>query len=156
MRSRKLYLVLIVMALMALVLSGCATKATGGGWIPSAYEEGEKATFGFVAMLDLPKEQENDILPQMMTGLPAKGNLQIVDHGGDGFKFHASVEGIVQSMSEDMLTFNGVGLLDGEERHVTVNASDFDKDGLWDYIEVWVMGEYYNKGVLQGGNINIR
>ena len=36
----------VVLSVMATVLTGCAGKYTGGGWIPSAVDSTKKATFG--------------------------------------------------------------------------------------------------------------
>jgi hypothetical protein len=37
---------LVVLSVMASILTGCAGKYTGGGWIPSAVDSTKKATFG--------------------------------------------------------------------------------------------------------------
>ena len=36
----------VVLSVMATVLTGCAGKYTGGGWMPSAADPSQKATFG--------------------------------------------------------------------------------------------------------------
>jgi hypothetical protein len=66
---------------VGLSLSGC--QVTGGGWIPSAYDEDEKATFGFVAAcVAEPVIDEGDAGPIGDEGgfLVARGQFEYKDH----------------------------------------------------------------------------
>jgi hypothetical protein len=147
MKSKMILIMASVLLVIVFAISGCGTKATGGGFIRTAAPcSEEKATFGFNAQL----------LEDVEEGEPnAKGQFQLVDHG-TGEKFHGVITGMVVGLDNNYTVGFYGETKDGTPLQVIV--TDLDQDGVvkdGDLIEIWI-GDYHNEGQLQGGNINVK
>ncbi len=138
MEARKLLLIM-ALATMVVIGTGCAGKYTGGGWIEGA--EGGKANFGF--------NMQSDGLGGV------KGQVQFHDHSND-VKFH----GVVDDMEWSSSSGTGAGIATvnpgGETGPFEIYVEDNGEPGNMgseDYIEVWLWTGYSHGGYLGGGNI---
>lgn len=137
MEARKLLLIM-ALATMVVIGTGCAGKYTGGGWIPGV--EGGKATFGFQMNFD---------------GESLTGQVQYNDHGPNGVKFHGVVDGVADGYVTGTATVNPGGETGTFGIYVEDNGEPGNMDPA-DYIAVWLETtsvSYSNAGNLGGGNI---
>ena len=158
---------------LALFVSGCEGKYTGGGVIDSAIEEGAKANLGFNMHATDTDSECIELLGVEICNIAdeVKGQLQYKDHGSDDIKYPKglSIHGVVTGggVFEGILSRSGEltgtytpqpkKLGDGGTFIATVydngepGASEDDsftielKDGVYD--------GYTNSGFLNGGNI---
>ena len=133
------YAVCLAMLVMVLALfTGCADKATGGGWFYDACS-GAKITFGFNA-----QRVERGVY---------KGQFQAVNHE-TGEKFHMSKITDVGALGAVMLNYEGE---DKSENYVNVTVTDMGQPS--DYIgdSILIYNEEYGTwaGMLEGGNIQL-
>jgi hypothetical protein len=171
-RLRRVSYAGVLVALAIVVLAGCE-HATGGGFIPSATDEG-KATFGFSTNCD------NTTLENGELAAKVKGQLQYYDREAD-VKFHASLEPITLEVPSDVT--DACGFLDelaeqefGEDSAVLlyrVQGGPNEAEGLvilqvvdngepginGDEVTITLIGGpydgYTNSGTIEGGNIQV-
>lgn len=152
----------ISMGLLAIVLSGCAGKYTGGGWIPSAQDATKKATFGGI-----------------VSGVDTDGDLFADSYSGQwqyhdkaaGVNFHVDeVQGGVD-LGIDPIVLLPIGVFTGHytaqpaslgEGEVVVALGDLNEDSLFgtgDLVIVTVQtgpfAGYRNTQTVGGGNITL-
>jgi hypothetical protein len=134
------YTACLAMLVMVLaLLTGCADKATGGGWFYTGCGEENKVTFGFNAQL-----VEEGVY---------KGQFQAKNHG-TGEKFHMSEITFAFALGDFVGYFSGV---DKDENKVKVTITDLGQPGAYigDSIRIW-NDEYGTwAGSLEGGNIQL-
>ena len=153
----KLALSILLVAVLALVGTGCGgDKVTGGGKFTNEVfpNYGNKVTFGFNAQpLDEPA------LPGMVK---AKGQFQLIDHT-TGMNVHGTFTGTYIVPSEGVSWFSGTCSIDGEgETYFEITAADDDKSGLGTGDGVYIMigafgdpNQVIYAGYLEGGNIQV-
>ena len=149
-RTRRPLFFLGVIAVSALLFAGC--KATGGGYIESAYDPDKKANFGFVWQTT--EDPEKFLVKGQWSDGPVKfkldeGAIFTRTNGDDGCGI-----GIAQYTSTSK-TYPGSGELQ-------IALCDFGEPGPTngDALEIRVLSGpysgYTNYGELQGGNLQIK
>jgi len=149
----KLALSILLVAVLALVGTGC-DKVTGGGQFTDEWT-GHKITFGFNAKPLDPLNED--------AGYPfikAKGQFQMVDHGTKT-RIHGTFDGTYIEPSEEASWFSGRCSVNGEgDVYFEITATDLGKPGLGAGDHIFIMvGEFGDpdlltyEGVLNGGNI---
>ena len=130
----KVIIPVMILAIFMLILTGCftlASKATGGGRIPSASGvEGEWAYVAFTVKLmpeSAPFESEYAVA--------AQGNIQLVDKAA-GMKLHAVIDGMLEAGSgENEACFVGIADLNrkvtGDELLVAIRVVDSEEDYVY-------------------------
>ena len=148
---------LIVVTTMVLLAGGCAGKGAGGGFLPSAADDGTKATFGFrYNTLDSEKGNfgANGVYHDKSAAgvkLEVTGILFVPDPPEVDPQCVWSTLGYESQDPKN----RGTGLLE-------VEVCDKGKPGPGngDYIAVDILtgpfGGYSNSGVIQGGNIHLK
>ena len=137
-------LVILLVAVLALVGTGCysSAKATGGGWFTDDYS-GNRITFGFNAYGTV---DDNTVT----------GQVQLIDHGTKPpTKIHGTFYG-----RSGTNWFEGTCFVNGEGPHpFRLGGKDIGEQGpdKGDWVYVWVgekaPWEYKYSGYLEGGNI---
>ena len=133
------YAACLAMLVMVLALfTGCADKATGGGWFYEGCEE-NKVTFGFNA-----RQVEECVY---------KGQFQAVNHG-TGEKFHMGEIIIAEQVWFDTIDFAGQ---DKGGSFVNVIVTDKGEPGASEGDWIAIFHEEYGlwEGSLEGGNIQL-
>ena len=133
------YAVCLAMLVMVLaLLTGCADKATGGGWF---YEvcDGNKVTFGFNV--------------QRVDECVYKGQLQAVNHETKD-KIHINEITLMSQVWFDTIDFVGK---DKGDRWVNVTVTDKGEPGASEGDWIVIIHEEYGiwAGSLEGGNIQL-
>jgi len=136
------YTACLAMLVMVLALfTGCADKATGGGWFydKAGGEVENKVTFGFNA--------------QRVEECVYKGQFQAVNHG-TGEKFHMNE--IIFAEPIGFVTVNFLGQ-DKNGDWVDVTVTDLGEPGASEGDWIVILHEAYGiwKGSLEGGNIQL-
>ena len=144
---------------LALFMSGCEGKYTGGGWMDSAAEDGGKANLGFNMQAS---DTDGDGFADT-----AKGQFQYKDRGADeSFPNGVSFHGVITSGS----VFENTGTIEGtytpqpkgeEIDNGTFIAYVYDEgesgaseeDSVTIMLNGGVYDTYVNSGLLKGGNI---
>jgi hypothetical protein len=150
-------LMLLAMVAVGMLVAGC--NASGGGYIPSATDEG-KATFGFRGKC----ENNEDGFGVF------KGQLQYNDREAD-VKFHAVLGASLapnscESVESDPIRdqFDGRYRVSGgpkeAEGTVTLLVEDNGEPGInGDEVTIVLVGGrydgYFNEGTVEGGNIQV-
>jgi len=133
------YTACLAMLVMVLALfTGCADKATGGGWF---YEvcDGNKVTFGFNA--------------QRVEECVYKGQFQAVNHGTRE-KFHMNEITFLEPLSYVTVNFTGQ---DKDDYWVNVTVTDLGEPGASEGDSIIILHQEYGiwAGSLEGGNIQL-
>lgn len=134
------YTACLAMLVMVLALfTGCADKATGGGWFYEGCKEENKVTFGFNA-----QRVEKGVY---------KGQFQAVNHGTKQ-KFHMSEIILLEPLSDVTVNFLGQ---DKNENWVDVTVTDMGEPGASEGDWIVIIHEEYGiwAGSLEGGNIQL-
>lgn len=147
----------VVLSVMATVLTGCAGKYTGGGWMPSAVDPSQKATFGGNLSA---RDTDGDLLADSFSG-----QWQYHDKAA-GVNFH--VNDVQFGLEVDVSGPFPVGDFFGTYRaqpsklgggNVLIIVSDLGDSGLGveDVVAVFVIdgpfAGYSNANFIGGGNI---
>lgn len=147
----KLALSILLVAVLALVGTGC-TKATGGGQFKDVWT-GHKISFGFNAH---PLVDEDAGYPFVK----AKGQFQMIDHDTKT-KVHGTFTGTYVQPSDNASWFMGTCSVNGaDDVYFEITATDLEKAGIGvgDHIFIMVGELGYPdtvtyEGILNGGNI---
>jgi len=142
---KKLLKFAVCLALLVMVvalLTGCADKATGGGWFldrDGCCPAENKVTFGFNV--------------QRVDGCVYKGQLQAVNHETKE-KFHMNEITLMSQVWFDTIDFVGQ---DKEDRWVNVSVTDMGEPGASEGDYITILHEEYGlwAGSLEGGNIQL-
>ena len=133
------YTACLAMLVMVLALfTGCADKATGGGWFYEGCED-NKVTFGFNA--------------QRVEECVYKGQFQAVNHG-TGEKFHMNEIVFLEPLSYVTVNFTGQ---DKDDNWVNVTVTDLGEPGASEGDSILILHQVYGMwaGSLEGGNIQL-
>jgi hypothetical protein len=150
MELRKLLLI-VALATMVAITTGCAGKYTGGGWMKGIDGE-SKANFGFEAQYDVTRD-----------GDCVSGQVQYNDRSECGYMFHGEIEGYVP-VSHNEAWLCGTATIMPEKLccNFWLYAEDNGKPGTPDEADYLAVGLYdndpfhpfyINGGNLCGGNI---
>jgi len=153
--KRKLALSILLVAVLALVGTGCVggDKVTGGGRFTDGLT-GHKITFGFNAQ-PVPVDELNGSV-----FVKAKGQFQLVDHDAKS-RIHGTFTGTYIVPSEYASWFSGRCSVNGEDDvYFEVTAADDDKSGLGVGDGIFIKVGYpfpflTYAGYLEGGNIQV-